>query len=107
MKGIPNIEQQELFIAWLAAQMQQKIPVFTNKHQVIGFNLLVTSLQHLTSRYTEYSEKILRVKTLQECCQILQTVPGIGRFFAWQISCDLLEANQLRHRTCAFFTPPD
>jgi hypothetical protein len=68
------------------------IPVSTGRHFVPGFQRYVELTGYVLEHRRELERAVLAAETLEAACAAVRTVPHVGTFFSWQITCDLLEA---------------
>ena len=108
--GIPQSDQWRAFQAklWKLKSYRENI-IFTAAHQVIGFSSYISVMTALLKPCPRYpnSPTLLEglAKFVEENRQTpggislifdeLTQVPYIGKFYAWQLSCDLLESGVL------------
>ena len=97
--GIPNPDNLPSFIQFLeACHGKHGSKVFTAAHQNIGlrrlletFKFVQENLKQLVRSVTENANK----GTLRGVFHVLLSIPNVGDFFSYQITCDLLEAKVL------------
>ena len=74
---------------------------FTGVHQPSNMQELVSGLQDVSRNdfalLTTVVDQMLAARTLRQCVQCLQRLPGIGGFKSWQLVCDLRESRCLLH----------
>ncbi len=73
----------------------EKRAVFTNGHQNSGFVALEVTIEYVVKHFDKLSSAILNASKMETVVKTLQTVPGIGPFYSWQMSCDLLETGRV------------
>ena len=101
--GIPRIKDWRVFIAKLEKlQKKGNYKIFTSAHQVIGFRRFFSTMDCLLGKGFAGLFKLernlqvpIKNKDLEGVTKILRSIENIGPFFAWQITCDLLQSNIL------------
>merc|ERR1712018_70396 len=100
--GIPNQEEFQDFLNFLAKKKSEDVVIFTAAHQNMGYDRLMktfkyvkTNIDNLTYEVVEGAKK----RSTKECQSALLKIPNVGAFFAWQILCDLLECKILGQNT--------
>jgi hypothetical protein len=70
--------------------------VFTSAHQCMGKDRYIATMESLYKKdgrlIKKLASSISSAKDLQTCYKVLLQVDNVGKFFAWQVLCDLLEA---------------
>lgn len=70
--------------------------VFTGRHLNRGLEYYGRTLDALDPRrLPKLRKEIENCRSLREVISTLKRIPGIGDFFAWQITCDLMESGML------------
>lgn len=103
LNGIPRIKDWKSFVKKLEnLQKKQNFKIFTCAHQVMGFRRFVSTINSLLRNDCAVLLKLennlqipIRNKDLEGVTRSLQKIENIGPFFAWQITCDLLQSNIL------------
>ena len=97
--GIPKIHQWNMFETKLL-DLRKNSSLFTGAHQSIGFRRYLETLHSLQvencSLLCEIMGKIKdssSVGDLELCTKAIQSIINVGQFFAWQITCDLMECD--------------
>lgn len=93
--GIPTREEWTIF--------QSKFrklppPVFTSAHLNPGVNRYLEAMQFLKTNVSSKAVKLFeasQARDLEKCFNIIREIPHVGNFFAWQVTCDLLESKCL------------
>ena len=96
--GVPDIETLNFFLKFLRDKKKEGSVIFTAAHQVMGFDRLVKSINHLKKNIENLSSELVSAaqkRSLKMCQTVILTIPNIGNFFAWQIMCDLIEVKVL------------
>jgi hypothetical protein len=99
--GIPEIEQWHCFQRFFQNVDKNKLPTkFTGAHNVCGERRYLEIMNMLTQKHTleDYANKIYHMANagkLEDCCKLMRGLPHVGPFFAWQVTCDLLESKCL------------
>lgn len=98
--GIPEIEQWPNFEHFFLNVDTERIKFkFTGAHQTMGERRYIETMSKLEqATLKDYANKIFhksKARKLKDCCEIIETLPNVGRFLAWQIACDLLESKCL------------
>lgn len=102
-RSIPKIEEWPKFQKYVLkikrqAQTNRDAPsFFTGAHQTCGFKSYLLWMNQVYKNQEWLREVAARAGTLESCFHAIRTLPGCGDFLAWQILCDLLESNCLRH----------
>ena len=100
--GVPDIETLKFFLKFLRDKKKEGSVIFTAAHQVMGFDRLMTTIDHVKKNIKDLSSKLVSAaqkKSLKMSQTVILTVPNVGDFFAWQILCDLLECKVLGWNT--------
>jgi len=101
--GIPTLSRYSSY--WKSLKkLEAKTKVFTGAHQVMGLERYGRTLLHISERKGEALNKCVSAildpeKSLKDLSLEVQTIPNVGKFFAWQVLCDLLEAGMIPHAT--------
>lgn len=80
---------------WLTSlsELASRQVIFTGRHQTIGLRRYFAAATYIAGKHTDLWAE-LEPLTLQEAWNRLATwVPGLSKFFAWQVCCDLLESS--------------
>ena len=72
------------------------MPIFTVTHNTMGRERLKTCLEELSEKIDVITTDLLSAATLEQCVDVFRAFNNIDVFFAWQITCDLLELNILQ-----------
>ena len=72
------------------------MPIFTVAHNTMGRERLKTCLEELSEKIDVITTDLLSAATLEQCVDVFRAFNNIDVFFAWQITCDLLELNILQ-----------
>ena len=62
----------------------------------MGRERLKTCLEELSEKIDVITTDLLSAATLEQCVDVFRAFNNIDVFFAWQITCDLLELNILQ-----------
>jgi hypothetical protein len=96
--GIPELEQWPTFKHFFLNDEKIKCK-FTGAHQTMGERRYIETMSTLDeASLKDYANDMFqrsKARKLKDCCKILETIPNVGRFLAWQITCDLLESKCL------------
>jgi hypothetical protein len=97
--GIPSISVWKDFRLGLVAKYEKGEKLFTAAYQVMGFRRYVETMEYLHNSGCEELYRLskeVRVAgdegLLEKCTKIIQLLPNVGNFYAWQITCDLMES---------------
>mmetsp|Transcript_17451 Transcript_17451/g.40611 ORF Transcript_17451/g.40611 Transcript_17451/m.40611 type:complete len:841 (+) Transcript_17451:85-2607(+) len=99
--GIPDIDEIEKF-GHRAESHAQTVVFFTGAHQTTNVSNLLMRLRTYQGEdgvkvFRNTASKLYSAQSVKEAINILQSLKGIGVFFAWQIVCDLRESQCLHH----------
>eukprot|EP00588_Corethron_pennatum_P003712 CAMPEP_0194283070 /NCGR_PEP_ID=MMETSP0169-20130528/24603_1 /TAXON_ID=218684 /ORGANISM="Corethron pennatum, Strain L29A3" /LENGTH=485 /DNA_ID=CAMNT_0039028595 /DNA_START=1 /DNA_END=1455 /DNA_ORIENTATION=+ len=90
--GIPTPEGLTRFVNTLIKMRKARETIFTDQHQTGDVTKLWKSLLYTRDHLDALAEAITRAGTAKGTFRELLRIPHTGRFFAWQITCDLLES---------------
>lgn len=95
--GIPRRDEFKQFVSDTFLPMwESDMVVFTSAHQNMGKDRYLATMKSLYREdgnlIKKLASKISSAKDLQTCYNVLLQVDNVGKFFAWQVLCDLLEA---------------
>jgi hypothetical protein len=98
---IPNRSEWEDFVASILEPMWgNKEIVFTGAHQNMGKDRYLATIESLWQNdgafVKELASQISTSPDLESCYDIVLQVNNVGKFFAWQVVCDLLESRVIR-----------
>jgi hypothetical protein len=96
--GLPGTKDFSKFLAFLRGLKDDGAVIFTGAHQNMGFDRLMDTFKHLRKNIDPMARSIAKAargRGVKEIQAILQSLPNVGGFFAWQILCDLLEGRLL------------
>lgn len=99
--GIPTIKEWKSFVIKLQnLQKNCNHRIFTTAHQAIGLRRFLSTMNYLVQKDLAGLLKLesnlqtpIKNKDLEGVTKSLQSIENIGPFFAWQITCDLLQSN--------------
>ena len=98
--GIPSMNDFRKYKLQLNKLQKDKKTVFTAAHQNMGMRRYWETLNALSKNNFKSLRGILgsilnasKERDLKGCTEILRGIDNIGPFFAWQITCDLMELN--------------
>jgi hypothetical protein len=94
--GLPPREDKGHWLRFLKERMAGGHKIFTGRHLNIGFAKYEAALDYSDVHNLGLSQRVGSAIYLQQVVKTLETVPGIGTFFGWQIACDLLESGRLQ-----------
>ena len=101
--GIPTLAQWDKFSRDLKRYHSKGNVIFTAAYQNMGYDRFVQTMKYLkaddSSAVKSLANKIIiagKKGDLQRCTNDIQQLPNIGPFFAWQITCDLMECGVLK-----------
>jgi hypothetical protein len=96
--GIPEIQDWTAFKNYFVNFDASKSK-FTGAHQTMGEQRYCDTMDWLSkAKIIRFANEIFRKsqnRKVRECVEVLTAIPNIGRFLAWQITCDLLESRCL------------
>ena len=97
--GIPSEEEFEDFEVFIKARHESKSEkVFTAAHQNNGMRRFLESISYVQENIQSLAKQLAvhaEERKASSCYQTIVSVPGIARFFGWQILSDLIEAKIL------------
>ena len=99
--GIPELGNERPFLMSLERLMQRRV-VFTGAHQNIGFTRYKQTLMIVARSLTTIAGEISAAnvnKNLRQCYIVITGLKNVGQFFAWQVTCDLMECGCLPNCT--------
>ncbi len=99
--GIPKINEWKRFQRKLSILYNEgKHSIFTGAHQNVGHRRYIETLESLQENNCALLHGIMhQIKNASaagdlECCtKAVQRIINVGQFFAWQITCDIMECN--------------
>ena len=101
--GIPTIPQWEEFRKGLSAMHDKGDKLFTAAYQVMGFKRYVECMNSLLeddrgvlNRLSENVTNAGDEGNLEKCTKWIQKQPNVGEFYAWQVTCDLMESGVIK-----------
>ena len=78
---------------------KNKEVIFTAAHQIMGKERYIQTMTEFWkdggAKLKVLSNKISNANDLESCVKIICTIRNVGKFFAWQVVCDLLESGVL------------
>lgn len=93
---IPQFEEGDAWLQFLIDRMGAGEKIFTGRHLNRGYACYAATVSYLEdSGLFDVSCAVLDAGTLEAVCRQLTTIPNVGRFFAWQVTCDLVESDAL------------
>jgi hypothetical protein len=93
---LPKYHDKKIFLRYVLKMKTAGVTVFTGRHQCIGLSKVIKMSDWLTSiRLNNLYKNVINANNLPNIIAILRKIPGVGRFFSWQIICDLMESNEL------------
>merc|ERR1719186_1980140 len=95
---IPDFNEWEEFEEFLYGKKERNETIFTSAHQSMGFDRYLNSIEYLRVNLDSLTDTIFRAaedRSLARCFHTLTSIPNVGNFLAWQVLCDLLEAQVL------------
>lgn len=97
MGGIPSMDQWPQFRKLVQQAKEENKVVFTNAHQTCGFDRYIEQLDQVHKEPQKLEAVAAKsCQGLEACFRAIRSeLPGCGQFMAWQILCDLTEANCL------------
>jgi alpha-glutamyl/putrescinyl thymine pyrophosphorylase clade 1 len=99
--GIPELGNERPFLKSVKRLMQGRV-VFTGAHQNMGFSRYKQTLMVVAKSLTTMAGEISAAnvnKNLRECYRVITGLKNVGQFFAWQVTCDLMECGCLPNCT--------
>jgi hypothetical protein len=97
--GIPDTPQEiKKFLKFIKAKMSSGGPaVFTSAHINMGFVNYRRVANNIVQPQTldTIAEQVLAAKELHQVPDVLETLKNLGAFYAWQVTCDLMECGCL------------
>lgn len=93
---IPQFEEGDAWLQFLIDRMGAGEKIFTGRHLNRGYAYYAATVSYLEdSGLFDVSCAVLDAGSLEAVCRQLTTIPNVGRFFAWQVTCDLVESDAL------------
>jgi len=89
---IPSEAEISYFRRFLQRKMANYDTVFTAAHQCMGLKRYLDTIRFLIRNMDDLTRLILQATSMREIHAILRRIHNVGGFFAWQITCDLIEA---------------
>lgn len=103
--GIPSCDQFDLFLRVLNKMKDNNEIIFTGAHMSLTLSKYVETVKLLVSNEGCYLKSLVEILDrkarigghdgVKGVFQIIRTLKNVGNFFAWQITCDLLESKVL------------
>ena len=99
--GIPASEDLTRWLRFLRERMAGGHKIFTGRHLNIGFAKYEAALEFtvktmLSDGVTKgLADDVRDAAKLQDVVKAMERIPGVGTFFGWQITCDLMESGRL------------
>uniref|UniRef100_A0A6S8VZA2 5-hmdU DNA kinase helical domain-containing protein n=1 Tax=Ditylum brightwellii TaxID=49249 RepID=A0A6S8VZA2_9STRA len=100
--GIPTRKEWPTFYTMLSKMKKENTTIFTGAHQVMGYqrfietmNLLLVKNQSMLQSLSKEICVNATQRNVKGCFEAIQKINNVGKFFAWQVTCDLLESNNL------------
>ena len=102
--GIPSISSWKEFREGLRARYADGEKLFTAAYQVMGFRRYVETMEFLHDSGCEELHRLSKkVRSAGEeglleklCTKVIKLLPNFGNFYAWQVTCDLMESGILK-----------
>ena len=100
--GIPTREEWPKFFKKLERHKKKGNTIFTGAYQTMGLAPLEATMKKLSSEKVlidDLAQIVLNAGEnydLQTCTDSIATLPYIGKFYAWQVTCDLMECGVLK-----------
>jgi len=101
--GIPTIPQWEEFRKGLSAMHKNGDKLFTAAYQVMGFKRYVECMNFLHGDNCDVLNRLSGMVinagdegNLEKCTKSIQNLPNVGEFYAWQVTCDLMESGVIK-----------
>mmetsp|Transcript_9731 Transcript_9731/g.33628 ORF Transcript_9731/g.33628 Transcript_9731/m.33628 type:complete len:412 (+) Transcript_9731:68-1303(+) len=90
--GLPNEHEWPCFLEYLAAQRAEGRVIFSNAHQTMGFDRYASTMAKVRKTLQKLTDAVWAARSSAErVFKILLRYENVGPFFAWQVTCDLLE----------------
>lgn len=89
---IPSEAEINLFRRFLQRKMEKYDTVFTAAHQCMGLKRYLDTIKYLIRNMDDLTRLVLQTTSMREIHVLLRQIPNVGGFFAWQITCDVIEA---------------
>jgi hypothetical protein len=93
--GLPHREDSTRWLRFLRERMQGGHKIFTGRHLNIGFEKYQGALQHVLDHDGDLTNMVRSSLYLNGVVKAFETIPGVGTFFGWQLTCDMLEGGRL------------
>mmetsp|Transcript_9732 Transcript_9732/g.33633 ORF Transcript_9732/g.33633 Transcript_9732/m.33633 type:complete len:265 (+) Transcript_9732:68-862(+) len=96
--GLPNEHEWPCFLEYLAAQRAEGRVIFSNAHQTMGFDRYASTMAKVRKTLQKLTDAVWAARSSAErVFKILLRYENVGPFFAWQVTCDLLETAGARN----------
>lgn len=99
------MHQNKEYLAFLTKAMDRGVKLFTGAHLNMGLERYKSTMQEVVRNLTkQLVDPIVTAHdeldasghdALQECYRTINSICNVGPFFAWQVTCDLLECRCL------------
>lgn len=99
--GIPEVHQDKKYLTFLTKAMNRGVKLFTGAHLNMGLDRYKSTMQEVVRNLAKLVDPIVTAHdeaghdALQECYRTINSICNVGPFFAWQVTCDLLECRCL------------
>ena len=91
--GLPTLSSGAAFAAFVDEGRKEEATMFTGRHLNIGYEGFAEAMAWLLDGGAAVlAQGVREAATLEAACKSLLIAPEIGNFFAWQLTCDLMES---------------
>ncbi|KAI2496911.1 hypothetical protein MHU86_17604 [Fragilaria crotonensis] len=100
--GIPEPGAVSKFLTSIRETMKAGKIAFTGAHQTMGFDRYNDTMHDVVKSLNKLASDIFNAdlrKSLRDCYHEVTSICNVGPFFAWQITCDLMECGCLPNCT--------
>ena len=100
--GIPEACDETIFIKSIKKQMNKGKAVFTGAHQNMGLLRYQKTIKYVAKSLEKLAKGVFEANSdhdLEQCYLVINDIDNVGPFFAWQVTCDLMECACLSNCT--------
>ena len=99
---IPDQSEWKKFEGFMRSEMKKVEMIknhpkpFTAAHQINGMERLILTMKDVIQNREKLARRLKRAINLQQCFEVIKTIPYCGPFFSWQITADLMELKLIK-----------
>lgn len=90
--AIPSESEMVRFRRWLLLRAKKGGTIFSGAHQCMGLKRFLTTMEEVLNDIEVLCKEVAGAASVKEVHSALSRVANVGSFFAWQITCDLIES---------------